>query len=147
MVNMTEVNEPVIEIEKMSIDQFAGSVVLILGAIGSLLLVIWQSKCACKCRIGFSDNCYIFDCSREPPTPEEQDKLKDEVKQKEKKMGPVGQANTTKRNKVPAEDRLVPEEIRNGTFPGADNEPEPEPEAEAESEAIIPETDDSPPKP
>ena len=117
MINMTDVNEPVIEIEKMSIDQFAGSVVLILGAIGSLLLVIWQSKCACKCRIGWSDNCYIFDCSREPPTQEEQDKLKDEVKQKGKKLGAVGQANTSERKKVPVDDRLVPEDIRRGTFP------------------------------
>jgi len=63
---MSESNE-LIEIEKMSIDQFAGSVVLILGAVGSLLLVIWQSRCACRCRIGCSDNCYIFDCTREPP--------------------------------------------------------------------------------
>ena len=34
-----------IEIEPMSIDQFAGSIVLILGAVGSLLLVVWQSRC------------------------------------------------------------------------------------------------------
>ncbi len=60
-------NGDLIEIEKMSIDQFAGSVVLILGAIGSLLLVIWQSRCACKCRVGCSEKCYIFDCSRDPP--------------------------------------------------------------------------------
>eukprot|EP01043_Picozoa_sp_COSAG02_P069990 COSAG02_NODE_12220_length_1578_cov_1.618661_1_plen_135_part_00 len=34
---------------------------------GSLLLVIWQSRCLCRCRIGLSDSCYVFDCSREPP--------------------------------------------------------------------------------
>jgi hypothetical protein len=62
----------------MSIDQFAGSVVLILGAIGSLLLVIWQSRCACKCRIGCSEKCYIFDCSREPPNQQEIDNLEQE---------------------------------------------------------------------
>jgi len=67
-----------IEIDKMSIDQFAGSVVLILGAIGSLLLVIWQSRCACKCRIGCSEKCYIFDCSREPPNQQEIDNLEQE---------------------------------------------------------------------
>jgi hypothetical protein len=66
MSNMSD-SEDIIEIEKMSIDQFAGSVVLILGAIGSLLLVIWQSRCACRCRIGCSEKCYIFDCQREPP--------------------------------------------------------------------------------
>lgn len=59
----------VIEIEKMSIDQFAGSVVLILGAIGSLLLVVWQSRCGIHCRLGCSDNCYLCDCKRDPPPP------------------------------------------------------------------------------
>jgi hypothetical protein len=76
-------NGDLIEIEKMSIDQFAGSVVLILGAIGSLLLVIWQSRCACKCRVGCSDKCYIFDCSRDPP-PIKDDKDKDKDKDKNK---------------------------------------------------------------
>ena len=85
MINMTDDNEPVIELEKMSIDQFAGSVVLILGAIGSLLLVIWQSKCACKCRIGWSDKCYIFDCSREPPTDEERKNILSNWKNNEKR--------------------------------------------------------------
>lgn len=78
--------DDIIEIEKMSIDQFAGSVVLILGAIGSLLLVIWQSRCACRCRIGCSEKCYLFDCSREPPPPKEdveQPKEKEEEKEEE----------------------------------------------------------------
>ena len=42
-------DEQFIELEKMSIDQMAGAFVLIMGAIGSLLLVIWQSKCRCSC--------------------------------------------------------------------------------------------------
>ena len=63
----TPTDEDMIEIKEMTIDQLAGAVVLFLGAVGSLLLVIWQSRCACKCRIGCSDKCYIFDCSREPP--------------------------------------------------------------------------------
>ena len=45
----------------------AGSVALILGAVGGLLSIIWKSRCLCRCRIGLSDRCYIFDCSREPP--------------------------------------------------------------------------------
>lgn len=60
-------DEPMIVIKEMTIDQLAGAVVLFLGAVGSLLLVIWQSRCACRCRIGCSDRCYLFDCSREPP--------------------------------------------------------------------------------
>jgi hypothetical protein len=82
-------SEDIIEIEKMSIDQFAGSVVLILGAIGSLLLVIWQSRCACRCRIGCSEKCYIFDCERSPPKDKDEEALKkgknkDKEKAKEK---------------------------------------------------------------
>lgn len=60
-------SDDMIEIKEMTIDQLAGAFVLILGAVGSLLLVIWQSRCACRCRIGCSDRCYIFDCTREPP--------------------------------------------------------------------------------
>ena len=72
--------EPVIEIDKMSIDQFAGAVVLILGAIGSLLLVIWQSKCHCKMNL-----CWIFQCERRPPSEEEMKSLKDQAKDLKKK--------------------------------------------------------------
>lgn len=130
---MSESND-IIEIEKMSIDQFAGSVVLILGAVGSLLLVIWQSRCACKCRIGFSDKCYLFDCSREPPTQEQLDNLQEE----RENLGPAGQANTErdKGNKVPHDDKYTPEEIRMGTYPEVNDEPlmPPEPELEAREE-------------
>jgi len=130
---MSESND-VIEIEKMSIDQFAGSVVLILGAIGSLLLVIWQSRCACRCRIGLSDKCYIFDCSREPPTQEQLDNLQEEVET----LGPAGQANVEREqgNQVPSQDRHTPEEIRLGTFPEVNDEPlmPPEPELEQRKE-------------
>jgi hypothetical protein len=74
--------EPLIRIDSMSIDQLAGAVVLFLGAVGSLLLVIWQSRCLCRCRIGCSETCYIFDCSREPPP------ITDEEKQKEAEPDP-----------------------------------------------------------
>lgn len=76
---MSETEEAdVIEIKEMTIDQLAGAVVLFLGAVGSLLLVIWQSRCACKCRIGCSEKCYIFDCQREPPPIEEKKKEDEE---------------------------------------------------------------------
>ena len=55
------------QLQSFTIDQAAGAIALSLGALGSLLLVIWQSRCLCRCRIGVSDQCYIFDCSREPP--------------------------------------------------------------------------------
>lgn len=64
-----------IEVEKMSIDQLAGAVVLFLGAVGSLLLVIWQSKCFCRVNL-----CYLFECERRPPNEEELNGLKDQAK-------------------------------------------------------------------
>ena len=90
---MSETDEGLIEIEKMSIDQLAGAVVLFLGAVGSLLLVIWQSRCACKCRIGCSDKCYIFDCSREPP-PINQDNKDKKDKNKEIKKEKIETVNS-----------------------------------------------------
>jgi hypothetical protein len=76
--------DDIIQIEKMSADQFAGAVVLILGAIGSLLLVVWQSKCHCKVNL-----CYICQCERRPPNQEELKTLADEaksMKDKQKKI-------------------------------------------------------------
>lgn len=79
---MTEIQTTrFIEVEKMSVDQLAGAFVMIAGAIGSLLLVIWQSKCHCKMNL-----CYIFSCERRPPNEEEMKSLKDQaIKLKEKK--------------------------------------------------------------
>jgi hypothetical protein len=79
---MTEIqSENFIEVEKMSVDQLAGAFVMIAGAIGSLLLVIWQSKCHCKMNL-----CYIFSCERRPPNEDEMKSLKDQAKKlKEKK--------------------------------------------------------------
>ena len=74
-------NDTFIQVEKMSVDQLAGAFVMIAGAIGSLLLVIWQSKCHCKMNL-----CYIFSCERRPPNEDEMKSLKDQAKKlKEKK--------------------------------------------------------------
>ena len=56
-------------IKPATIDQAAGALALSLGALGSLLLVIWQSRCSLRCRLGLSDQCYLFQCTREPPDP------------------------------------------------------------------------------
>ena len=62
------------QLQDYSVDQLAGAVVLILGAVGSLLLVIWQSRCHCKMNL-----CYIFQCERRPPTEDEMKTLKDKA--------------------------------------------------------------------
>ena len=69
------------QLQNYSVDQAAGAIVLVLGAVASLLLVIWQSKCHCKINL-----CYIFQCERRPPNEEELKGLKDKAKElKDKK--------------------------------------------------------------
>ena len=83
--------------EDFTISDLAQAVVLGLGAISALLLVLWQSRCLCRCRLGVSDQCYIFDCTREPPPliPEDppekdkKDKNKDKDKDKDKETEPI----------------------------------------------------------
>ena len=68
-------------LQDFSVDQAAGAVVLVLGAVASLLLVIWQSKCHCKMNL-----CWIFQCERRPPSEEEMKTLKEQVNDKKQDM-------------------------------------------------------------
>ena len=68
------------KLQDYSVDQVAGAFVLILSAISSLLLVLWQSKCHCKMNI-----CYIFQCERRPPSEEEMKGLQKQLKNSKKK--------------------------------------------------------------
>jgi len=87
------------QLQDFTIDQLAGATALVLGSVGALLMIIWKSRCACRVRLGLSDKCYIFDCSREPPAggddsddenpktpkqPTDKDKQKDKKKDKKK---------------------------------------------------------------
>ncbi len=74
------------QLQDYSVDQAAGAIVLVLGAISGLLTVLWSSKCHCRVNL-----CYIFRCERRPPTEEEMKSLKkkaDELKNKGKKDPP-----------------------------------------------------------
>ena len=62
------------QLQDYSVDQLGGFVVMVAGAIGSLLLVVWQSKCFCSVNL-----CYIFRCERRPPNEEEMKSLKDQA--------------------------------------------------------------------
>ena len=62
------------QLQDYSIDQMGGFFVMVAGAISSLLLVVWQSKCHCKMNL-----CYIFQCERRPPSEEEMKGLKDQA--------------------------------------------------------------------
>tara|TARA_R110000744_G_scaffold124481_2_gene230023 strand:+ start:449 stop:862 length:414 start_codon:yes stop_codon:yes gene_type:complete len=68
------------QLQNYSVDQLGGFVVMVAGAIGSLLLVVWQSKCHCKMNL-----CYIFQCERRPPSEEEMKGLQDQFKKSQKK--------------------------------------------------------------
>ena len=100
------------QLQNYSVDQLAGAVVLILGAIGSLLLVVWQSKCHCKINL-----CYLFQCERRPPNEQEMKGLKDQAKKLSKKV-------EKKENEI-LEEQKTPRLI-----PVKSNELEPEPEIE-----------------
>ena len=93
------------QLENFTIDQFAGSAALIIGSIGALLTIIWQSRCHCKCNL-----CYLFQCERRPPP--------DDVER------PVDDAAAVEPEPEPEPEMLIPPKSALGPEP----EPEPEPE-------------------
>jgi len=114
------------QLQDYSVDQAAGAIVLVLGAVASLLLVIWQSKCHCKMNL-----CYLFQCERRPPNEDEMKGLKEQAKKLQGKKDP---------NKPP----LPPVDPDPMTSPPPDRtisnardsldgmiEPEPEPQSES----------------
>ena len=108
-------------LQNYSVDQAAGAIVLVLGAVASLLLVIWQSKCHCKMNL-----CYIFQCERRPPSEEEMEGLKDQAAKL--KAG---------KNKKPAggtlgDEQLIPPKVPAKPKPDVENPAEPEPAPEPE---------------
>ena len=68
------------KLQDFTIDQLAGALALSLGAVGTLLLVIWQSRCHCRMNL-----CYIFTCERRPPSENEMEGLKEQAKKAAKK--------------------------------------------------------------
>ena len=96
-------DEPLIDVEPMSVDQLAGAFVMIAGAIGSLLLVIWQSKCHCKMNL-----CYIFSCERRPPNEEEMKGLKDQAKKQNDKLKKQKDGKPEDGSKIDPDEKLIP---------------------------------------
>ena len=85
------------QLQNFSVDQAAGAVVLVLGAVAGLLQVIWMSKCHCKVNL-----CYFFKCERRPPTEEEMKTLKDSIKETKDKL------KQDKLEKQKSEESLIP---------------------------------------
>jgi len=96
-----------INIDKMSIDQAAGAFVMIAGAIGSLLLVIWQSKCHCKMNL-----CYILQCERRPPNEDEMKGLKNQAKEQNDKLKKINK----KENKILKKEDEILDEVELGNI-------------------------------
>tara|TARA_R110000823_G_scaffold79105_13_gene180207 strand:+ start:4039 stop:4389 length:351 start_codon:yes stop_codon:yes gene_type:complete len=90
------------QLQNYSVDQAAGAVVLVLGAVASLLLVVWQSKCHCRINL-----CYIFQCERKVPTEDEMKGLKDQFKKTEKKEDEI-----LKKEDEILDEVLVPKEMK-----------------------------------
>jgi len=106
------------QLQNYSVDQAAGAIVLVLGAVASLLLVIWQSKCHCKMNL-----CYIFQCERRPPSEEEMEGLKDQaakLKASKDKKSPAKKPPSKK-----PDEQLIPSPKPK---PDVENPAEPEPE-------------------
>jgi len=114
-------SDDMIQIDKMSVDQAADAFVMIAGAIGSLLLVIWQSKCHCKVNL-----CYIFQCERRPPNEDEMKSLKDQSK-KLKDMKKKEDKILDKEEEI-LEEQRTPRLIPKTSSGKPLMEPEPEPE-------------------
>jgi hypothetical protein len=89
------------QLQDYSVDQLGGFVVMVAGAIGSLLLVVWQSKCHCKVNL-----CYLFQCERRPPNEEEMKSLKEQSQ----KLKDVSKANQRKKQDKKQDKKLSKEE-------------------------------------
>tara|TARA_R110002020_G_scaffold81229_1_gene202041 strand:+ start:370 stop:732 length:363 start_codon:yes stop_codon:yes gene_type:complete len=115
---MSESNEGG-KLQNYSVDQAAGAVVLVLGAVASLLLVIWQSKCHCKMNL-----CYIFQCERRPPSEEEMKGLKDQAEKLKNKGEKKPDKKPVKKpaKKPPSDDEEDPDYLSTDEL-----EPQPEP--------------------
>ena len=126
MSESVEVEDTFIDVEPMSVDQLAGAFVMIAGAIGSLLLVIWQSKCHCKMNL-----CYIFSCERRPPNEDEMKGLKAQAKKQNAKLKKM----TKKENEIMEKEDEILDEVesqkklnKTNSITITELEPEPEPQ-------------------
>ena len=71
------------KLQDFTIDQLAGSLALILGSVGGLLMIIWKSRCECDMNC-----CYIIRCKRKPP-PDNQDSDEEQQNQEQQAIEPA----------------------------------------------------------
>ena len=118
--------DPEGQLQDYSVDQAAGAIVLVLGAVASLLLVVWQSKCHCKVNL-----CYIFQCERRPPNEDEMKGLQEQAKKLNKKEDKVLEKEDEILKEVEEQTKGSPGQkqplSRQSSF-SISKEPEPEPQ-------------------
>ena len=91
------------QLQDYSVDQAAGAIVLVLGAVASLLLVIWQSRCSCKVNL-----CYLFTCERLHPSEDEVQGLKAKAKKLNNSKGSPKKKPDVEEGPEPEPEPLVP---------------------------------------
>ena len=116
------------ELQDYSVESVASSLVLILGGCGAVLTILLSSRCACRVRLGLSDTCYIFDCSRTPPPDPVADAEVEEIIQKEDEI-------IKKEDEIIKKEDVIIKDIEHGSRSTGGvsfeiDEPEPEPEPE-----------------
>jgi hypothetical protein len=100
-----------ISMEQFNINELAGATGLILGAVSGILVVIFKSRCFCKFRIGFSDDCSLCMCERKPPPDtniENNDTDDDNAKKDEKKKLNKTKSKPENAEPEPEPERLIP---------------------------------------
>jgi hypothetical protein len=100
-----------VEMEKFNINELAGASGLILSGIAGLLVVIFKSRCFCKFRIGFSDNCSICMCSRSPPPDPVVENDSDNEDNKNKKKSEEQKEDKKKEQLIPNKKDIESNEI------------------------------------
>ena len=105
------------KLQNYSVDQAAGAVVLVLGAVASLLLVVWQSKCLCKVNL-----CYIFQCERRPPNEDELESLKEQADKLKNKKDEIKKKKMKKDDKLTILDNNREEEFQDANDEENDEE-------------------------
>jgi len=91
-------------LQNYSVDQVAGAIVLVLGAIAGLLQVIWMSKCHCKVNL-----CYLFRCERRPPSEDEMKTLKKQVSDRKEKKEEKKDREAVEKDKLDDLDLIPPQ--------------------------------------
>lgn len=96
-----------ISMEQFNINELAGATGLILGAVSGILVVIFKSRCFCKFRIGFSDDCSLCMCERKPP-PDNIESEEDDKKQEKKPIKKPVDRTSKELEPEPEPESLVP---------------------------------------